>query len=72
MPLSSDAFLFVRFHGHVQLRIPIAATNLATEPTPDFGRTKLSPAALEEFLSLVQEDMPCREPARSGKGSRHP
>jgi hypothetical protein len=68
--MSRGGFVLVRYQDDLRLRIPLAATNLVGKDTPAPLGTKLSPAALNEFLALVQEDISCGKPSRSGRGSR--
>jgi len=50
----SPGFVFVAYREVVTLRIPLPATNLASDSRRVPG-TKLTSVAIQEFLSLVQE-----------------
>jgi hypothetical protein len=70
--LHSPGLVFVAYRDAVTLRIPLAATDLASCPGQLRG-TKLSSEAIHEFLSLIQEcEASCRNQRASGSDSPSP
>ena len=66
-------FVEVRYRDTFRLRIPLDATDRATTP-PTGTRTKLTPAAVQEFIALAEESAgSCRNhPSASGPDSTTP
>ena len=55
-----DGHVLVAYQGHVQLRLPVAATSLAPR-LPDGGLSKLTVEAVEELIALAGDSgvLPC-------------
>ena len=61
-PPQRSGHVVVAYRDAMRLRIPVSATNLASDHSPPL-RTKLTRAALRDLLALVPEgEVPC--PAR--------
>jgi hypothetical protein len=69
-PPGRPGHILVAYRHGTRLRIPVLATDLASD-VPPLPRTKLTRAALLDLLSLVQEcDDSCLDPPNvSGAGS---
>jgi len=72
-PAHGPGHVFVTYRGHVRLRIPLSATNLAPCPRR-LPPTKFTPETIRQLLSLVKEwDTPCpTDPQPSGGASPQP
>jgi len=72
-PCHGSGHVFVAYRDDIRLRIPLAATNLATGPPPA-RRAKFTLEAIAQFLLLVKECAPpcSTDPPPSGNSCRQP